>query len=149
MWGFLNKVQLIGNLGQDPEARSTRDGKKVVTLSIATGESWKDKHSGERIERTEWHRVVIFNEGLADVADKFLLKGMKVYLEGKLVTNKWQDRDGNDRYTTEIQLQPYNGVLTILSPKKNGEKTSGDDAPARAPAMAGAGGPDLDDDIPF
>ena len=103
MSGFLNKVQLIGNLGRDPEVRSTQSGKKVVTLNIATGESWKDA-SGNKVERTEWHRVVIWNEGLGEIAEKYLAKGAKVYVEGKLTTRKWQDQDGNDRYSTEIHL---------------------------------------------
>lgn len=113
MSGFLNKVQLIGNLGRDPETRSTQGGKKVVTLSIATGESWKDG-SGNRVERTEWHRVVIWNEGLGDLAEKYLVKGAKVYIEGKLTTRKWQDQDGHERTSTEIHLTPYNGTLTFL-----------------------------------
>lgn len=159
MSGYLNRVQLIGNLGQDPEVRATQAGKKIVTLSIATSESWKDAQSGERRERTEWHRVVIFNEGLADIAERYLTKGAKVLIEGKLVTNKWTDKDGNDRYTTEVQVQPYNGTLTFLDTKKSDSRTSGDDrAPARRePAMTGAGGStgagfgggDLDDGIPF
>ena len=131
MSGFLNKVQLIGNLGRDPEVRSTQGGKKVVTLSIATGESWKDA-SGNKVERTEWHRVVIWNEGLGDIAEKYLVKGAKVYVEGKLTTRKWQDQDGNDRYSTEIHLTPYNGTMTFLD--------AGADRPRRAPrepAMAG------------
>jgi single-strand DNA-binding protein len=159
MSGYLNRVQLIGNLGQDPEVRSTTAGKKIVTLSIATSESWNDAQSGERRERTEWHRVVIFNEGLAKIAEKYLVKGAKVLIEGKLATNKWTDKDGNDRYTTEVQVQPYNGTLTFLDTKKpEGRTTSGERTTARRePEMAGAGGSTgtgfgggvLDDEIPF
>ena len=154
MSGYLNRVQLVGNLGNDPEVRSTQAGKKIVTLSIATGERWTDANTGERRERTEWHRVVIFNEGLAKIAERYLTKGAKVLIEGKLATNKWTDKDGNDRYTTEVQVQPYNGTLTFLDSKKpesrasSGERTTA----GREPAMAGAGdgtGADLDDDVPF
>ncbi len=159
MSGYLNRVQLIGNLGQDPEVRATQAGKKIVTLSIATSESWNDAQSGERRERTEWHRVVIFNEGLAKIAEKYLTKGAKVLIEGKLATNKWTDKDGVDRYTTEVQVQPYNGTLTFLDTKKPEGRASGGERPTprREPEMAGAGGStgtgfgggDLDDDIPF
>ena len=157
MSGYLNKVQLIGNLGQDPEVRSTQGGKKVVTLSIATGESWKDA-SGNKVERTEWHRVVIWNEGLGDIAEKYLAKGAKVYVEGKLTTRKWQDQDGNDRYSTEIHLTPYNGTMTFLDSKRPEGRTQSSATPERArePAMAGGStgagfpsGGDLDDEIPF
>ena len=154
MSGYLNRVQLIGNLGQDPEVRATQAGKKIVTLSIATSESWKDKHTGERMQSTEWHRIVIFNEGLATIAEQYLIKGAKVLVEGKLVTNKWKDRDGNDRYTTEVQIQPYSGILTFLdSRKQDGEGASADGrstgtaAPQRERVMASAG--DLDDEVPF
>jgi single-strand DNA-binding protein len=115
MSGFLNRVQLIGNLGRDPEVRTMQNGGQVVTLSIATSESWKDDRSGERRERTEWHRVVIFNEGLGKIAERYLQKGAKIYLEGKLTTRKWQDQSGADRYSTEIHLTPFNGVLTFLA----------------------------------
>ena len=118
----VNRVQLIGNLGRDPEVRTTQSGGRVVTLSIATSESWKDERSGERRERTEWHRVVIFNEGLGKIAERYLEKGAKVYLEGKLTTRKWQDQSGADRYSTEIHLTPYNGVLTFLDSKREGER---------------------------
>ena len=125
MSGFLNRVQLIGNLGRDPEVRTTQSGGRVVTLSIATSESWKDERSGERRERTEWHRVVIFNEGLGKIAERYLEKGAKVYLEGKLTTRKWQDQSGADRYSTEIHLTPYNGVLTFLDSRRDGARPSG------------------------
>ncbi len=159
MSGYLNRVQLIGNLGQDPEARATTAGKKIVTLSIATSESWNDAQSGERKERVEWHRVVIFNEGLAKLAGKYLVKGSKVFIEGKLATNKWTDTEGRDRYTTEIQVQPYNGTLTFLDSKRPEGRASGGEraTPRREPEMAGAGGStgagfgggDMDDEIPF
>ena len=114
MAGSVNKVILVGNLGRDPESRSFQNGGKVVELRIATSESWKDRNSGERKEKTEWHTVKIFNEGLANVAERFLRKGSKVYIEGALTTRKWQDQQGNDRYSTEITLQGFNSVLTML-----------------------------------
>jgi single-strand DNA-binding protein len=114
MAGSVNKVILVGNLGRDPESRSFQNGGKVVNLRIATSESWKDKNSGERKEKTEWHSVAIFNEGLANVAERFLRKGSKVYIEGALQTRKWQDQQGNDKYSTEIVLQGFNSVLTTL-----------------------------------
>ena len=149
MSGFLNKATLIGNLGRDPEVRTTRDGKQVVTLSIATSESWNDQYSGERRQRTEWHRVVIWTEGLSKIAEKHLAKGSKVYIEGKLVTRKWQDQSGADRYSTEIHLTPYNGKLTFLdSPQRRAAGGERSASPQRQPATTGAGG-DLDDEIPF
>jgi single-strand DNA-binding protein len=128
MSGYLNKVQLIGNLGADPESRTMQNGGLVVTLSVATNESWRDQASGERRTRTEWHRVVIFNEGLGKVVDQYLAKGAKIYLEGTLRTRKWQDSDGHDRYSTEIHLTPYNGTLTFLDAPRNGEGEVGDGA---------------------
>ena len=158
MSGFLNKVQLIGNLGRDLETRDTQTGKAVVTLNVATGESWKDA-SGNKVERTEWHRVVIWNEGLGAIAGKYLTKGAKVYVEGKLTTRKWQDQAGNDRYSTEIHITPYNGTITFLeSASASRERPNGDDGrePAREPAAAGGGtggrfhgGGDLDDEFPL
>lgn len=145
MSGYLNRVQLIGNLGRDPEVRTMQNGGSVVTLSIATAESWKEQN-GERRERTEWHRVVIFNEGLGKIAERYLEKGAKVYLEGQLRTRKWQDQSGADRYSTEIHLTPYNGTLTFLDSKKDGDRASGGGS-AREPAAPGDGGPD--DEIPF
>ncbi|HDA7950775.1 TPA: single-stranded DNA-binding protein, partial [Staphylococcus aureus] len=121
MAGSVNKVLLIGNLGSDPEVRRTQDGKPVVNLSVATSETWKDKASGERKEKTEWHRVVIWNEGLCSVAEKYLQKGSKVYIEGALQTRKWQDKDGQDKYSTEVVLNGYGGVLTMLD--KPGERS--------------------------
>jgi single-strand DNA-binding protein len=114
MAGSVNKVILIGNLGRDPEVRTMQDGRKVVNLTIATGESWRDRTTGERKERTEWHRVVIFNDRLGDVAERFLKKGAKVYLEGQLQTRKWTDQSGQEKYTTEVVLQQYRGELTML-----------------------------------
>ncbi|KQR83642.1 single-stranded DNA-binding protein [Sphingomonas sp. Leaf343] len=114
MAGSVNKVILVGNLGRDPESRSFQNGGKVVELRIATSESWKDRNSGERKEKTEWHTVKVFNEGLANVAEKYLRKGSKVYIEGALTTRKWQDQQGQDRYSTEITLQGFNSVLTML-----------------------------------
>ena len=114
MAGSVNKVILVGNLGRDPESRSFQNGGKVVELRIATSESWKDRNSGERKEKTEWHTVKVFNEGLANVAERYLRKGSKVYIEGALTTRKWQDQQGQDRYSTEIVLQGFNSVLTML-----------------------------------
>src|SRR3972149_3899437 len=114
MAGSVNKVILVGNLGRDPEVRFSQDGGKIVNMSIATSESWNDKASGQRKEKTEWHRVVIFNDRLADVAEKYLKKGSKVYVEGQLQTRKWTGQDGNERYTTEVVLQRFRGELTLL-----------------------------------
>ncbi len=162
MAGSVNKVILVGNLGRDPEIRSTQDGTRVANLSVATSESWRDKNSGERKERTEWHRVVVFNDRLVEVIEKYLRKGAKVYLEGQLQTRKWTDQSGQEKYTTEVVLQRYRGELTMLDGRGGGGGGSGD-APSgepeeggysgggrssggRAPAPAGS---DLDDDIPF
>lgn len=120
MAGSINKVILVGNLGADPEVRRMQDNRPVVNLSIATTESWKDKNSGERREKTEWHRVVIFNEGLCRVAEQYLKKGAKVYIEGSLQTRKWQDNNGQDKYSTEIVLQGFNGNLTMLDGRSGG-----------------------------
>ena len=120
MAGSVNKVILVGNLGKDPESRSFQNGGKVVELRIATSESWKDRNSGERKEKTEWHTVKVFNEGLANVAEKYLRKGSKVYVEGALTTRKWQDAQGQDRYSTEVTLQGFNSVLTMLDGPNGG-----------------------------
>jgi len=165
MAGSVNKVILIGNLGADPEIRRTQDGRPIANLRVATSESWRDKTTGERREKTEWHRVVIFNEGLCKIVEQYLKKGSKVYLEGALQTRKWQDKDGQDRYSTEVVLQGFNSQLTMLDTRGGsgaGASDSGDDfgssgpssgAPARRqPAMAGAVGgkrDDMDDEIPF
>jgi single-strand DNA-binding protein len=147
MAGSVNKVILIGNLGRDPEVRSTQDSMKIVQLSIATSESWKDKMSGERKDKTEWHRVVIFNERLAEVAEKFLKKGSKVYVEGQLQTRKWTDKDGLEKYTTEVVLSRFRGELTMLDGRaEGGGMGGGGGGRSKAPA----GGPDdMDDEIPF
>ena len=153
MAGSVNKVILVGNLGRDPEVRSTQDGAKVANLSVATSENWKDKNSGERRERTEWHRVAIFNERLVDVAEKYLKKGSKVYIEGQLQTRKWTDQSGQERYTTEIVLNRFRGELTMLDGRGGGGADAGDgggmsEPPAQGGGRSGGGG-DLDDDIPF
>jgi len=129
MSGYLNKAQLIGNLGADPESRTMQNGGQVVTLSVATSDSWRDQASGERRTRTEWHRIVIFNEGLGRIADQYLTKGARVYVEGMLRTRKWQDAEGHDRYSIEIHLTPYNGTLTFLDPRKGGEWAPADGSP--------------------
>src|SRR5882757_7919258 len=158
MAGSVNKVVLIGNLGRDPEVRRLTSGDPVVNLSIATSESWRDKASGERKEKTEWHRVVIFNENLAKVAEQYLKKGSKVYLEGQLQTRKYTDKDGVEKYSTEVVLQNFNSTLTMLDTRGGGGGASDSDndfgsqgaTPARKPAMAGAGKRgDMDDEIPF
>ena len=158
MAGSVNKVILIGNLGADPEVRRTQDGKAIANLRVATSETWRDKATGERREKTEWHRVVIFNENLSKIAEQYLKKGSKVYLEGSLQTRKWQDKDGQDRYTTEVVLQGFNAQLTMLDRaggggggelSDNGEfGSSGPTARSKQPAMAGGRG-DMDDEIPF
>ena len=151
MAGSLNKACIIGNLGQDPEVRNLPSGGKVVNLSIATSESWKDKNTGERRERTEWHRIVIFSEGLAKVAEQYLKKGAKVYVEGQIQTRKWQDQDGKDRYSTEIVLQGFNAMLTMLDGRNGGD--GGSAAPAQQSQAAQqnnkVGVSDDDDSIPF
>ncbi len=131
MAGSVNKVILVGNLGADPEVRQTQDGRPIVNLRVATSDSWRDKATGERREKTEWHRVVIFNEGLCRVAEQYLKKGSKVYLEGQLQTRKWQDQSGQDRYSTEVVLQGFNSTLTMLDGRPSGgggeERQSGGD----------------------
>ncbi|HVY51494.1 MAG TPA: single-stranded DNA-binding protein [Devosia sp.] len=160
MAGSVNKVILVGNLGADPEVRTLPSGNKVVNLSVATSDTWRDKNTGERKEKTEWHRVVIFSEGLVRVAEQYLRKGSKVYLEGALQTRKWQDQSGQDRYSTEVVLQGFNSNLTMLDGRgdNGGESTGFSGPPARegrgesrrpaasAPAFEPGG---IDDDIPF
>lgn len=156
----LNKVMLIGNLGREPEIRSTQSGEWVPNLSLATSERWRDKQTGEKREKTEWHRIVIFNEKLVDVAERYLRKGSKVYIEGKLQTRKWTDQNGQEKYTTEIVLAKFNGVITMLDRAGNDNASGGDhvddDGPAggtgqqQSAGRPGSGvGSDLDDDIPF
>jgi len=146
MAGSVNKVILIGNLGRDPEVRRMTSGDPVVNLSIATSESWRDKASGERKEKTEWHRVVIFNPNLAEVAEKYLKKGAKIYVEGQLATRKWTDKDGAEKYTTEIVLNRFRGELVMLDAKGEG---SGARISAAAEAPASFDRSELDDEIPF
>jgi single-strand DNA-binding protein len=166
MAGSVNKVILVGNLGKDPEIRRTQDGRPIANLSVATSEQWRDKATGERKEKTEWHRVVIFSEGLAKVAEQYLKKGAKVYIEGQLQTRKWTDQSGVEKYSTEVVLQGFNSNLTMLDGRGGAgagagggggfSDEAGNDfgnaAPRRAVAAAGAGGGrngDMDDDIPF
>ena len=154
MSGFLNRVQLIGNLGRDPEVRTTQGGERIVTLNIATSESWKDRLSGERKERTEWHRVVIFNNGLGEVAEKYLRKGAKIFLEGKLATRKWTDQSGQDRYSTEIVISPYNGTITFLDSRRDGNGSTQQNGSSNAaregvPSWDAPRSDDADSDIPF
>ncbi len=160
MAGSVNKVILVGNLGADPEIRRTQDGRPIANFSVATSDSWRDKATGERRERTEWHRVVIFNEGLCKIVENYLRKGSKVYLEGALQTRKWQDQSGTDRYSTEVVLQGFNSSLTMLDSRASGgsenfgsdygssqSSQDGQALPAAGPAGGPAGG--IDDDIPF
>jgi len=169
MAGSVNKVILVGNLGRDPEIKRMPSGDAIVNFSIATSETWRDKQTGERKEKTEWHRIVIFNEGLAKIAEQYLRKGSKVYIEGQLQTREWQDKDGTKRSTTEVVLQRYRGEMTLLDGRGDGAPSAGRDmvedgasggydrggydrggAPNRAPAARPASRPsDMDDDIPF
>jgi single-strand DNA-binding protein len=165
--GSVNKVILIGNLGRDPDVRSMQNGGKVCNLSLATSESWKDKQSGERREKTEWHRVVLFNENLVSVAERYLKKGSKVYIEGQLETRKYQDKDGAEKYTTEVVLRQFRGELTLLDARGEGGGAAAgfsgpDEGGYRAPSGGGGGrsgggggkgepdwAADLNDDVPF
>lgn len=165
MAGSVNKVIIIGNLGRDPEVRSFANGGKVCNLRIATSETWRDKQSGERREKTEWHSVAIFQEGLVKIAEQYLKKGSKVYIEGKLQTRKWQDQSGQDRYSTEVVLQGYDGTLTMLDGPSGGggggggggsygDDSGGGSYGGGSPDRSGGGGggnygSDMDDDIPF
>lgn len=151
MAGSVNKVILVGNLGKDPEVRRTTSGDPVVNLSIATSESWRDKASGERKEKTEWHRVVIFNKNLAEVAEKYLRKGSKVYVEGQLQTRKWTDKDGAEKYSTEVVLQNFRGELTMLDGRNGNEGGGGAFAGGRGASDAPASfqRDEMDDEIPF
>jgi len=166
MAGSVNKVILVGNLGKDPEVRNTQAGQKIVNFTMATSDTWNDKASGERKERTEWHRVVIFNERLADVAERFLRKGRKVYVEGALQTRKWTDQSGQEKYTTEVVIDRFRGELTLLDSNRGEEGGAGEgggygggrasSGPPRTSGGGGRGGSgwdapkgDLDDEIPF
>jgi single-strand DNA-binding protein len=158
MAGSVNKVILVGNLGRDPEIRRTQDGRPIANLRIATSETWRDKNTGERREKTEWHSVAIFNEGLCKVAEQYLRKGSKVYIEGQLQTRKWQGQDGQDRYTTEVVLQGFNGTLHMLDGRSgasggmsdNGQADYGEsyDEPRGGGSSGGFDKP-IDDEIPF
>ncbi|HZQ40845.1 MAG TPA: single-stranded DNA-binding protein [Rhizomicrobium sp.] len=148
MAGSVNKVILVGNLGKDPEVRRMTSGEPVVNLSVATSESWRDKASGERKEKTEWHRVVIFNKNLADVAEKYLRKGSKVYVEGQLQTRKWTDKDGQEKYSTEVVLQNFRGELTMLD-GRGGEGGGGGGGRGASEAPASFQRDEMDDEIPF
>lgn len=164
----LNKVQLIGRLGRDPESRSFQNGGKIVTLRLATSETWRDKQSGERKERTEWHTVTIHNEAVGKIAEQYLRKGSEVYVEGKLETRKWQDQSGQDRYSTEVVIRPYGGEIVLLGGRQDGHGGNRDDrgedrgndrrdggsssssgGGSRSGGGYGGGRSDLDDDIPF
>jgi single-strand DNA-binding protein len=167
MAGSVNKVILVGNLGADPEIRRTQDGRPIANLRVATSESWRDKATGERKEKTEWHRVVIFSEGLCRVAEQYLKKGAKIYIEGQLQTRKWQDQSGQDKYSTEVVLQGFNSVLTMLDGRGGGGGAMSDDSGSDFGSSGGSfggggqqrrvaaggggrgGGNDMDDDIPF
>ena len=164
MAGSVNKVILVGNLGKDPEIRRTQDGRPIANLSVATSETWRDRATGERKEKTEWHRVVIFNEGLAKVAEQYLKKGAKVYIEGQLQTRKWTDQSGVEKYSTEVVLQGFNSNLTMLDGRGGGGSFSDDmgggggdfgvsgpssSAPRRAVPAGARNNSDMDDDIPF
>jgi single-strand DNA-binding protein len=161
MSGCVNKVILLGNLGRDPEVKQTRSGEPMVNLRIATNDTWRDKATGERKEKTEWHRVVIFSEGLCKIAEQYLKKGSKIYIEGQLQTRKYTDKDGVEKYSTEVVLQNFNSTLTMLDTRGGGGGGGADTSddsfgsqgamPARKPAMAGGGGKrgDMDDEIPF
>ncbi len=160
MAGSVNKVILVGNLGRDPEVRFSQDGNKIVNMSLATSESWTDRSSGERREKTEWHRVVIFNERLSEIAEKYLNKGSKVYLEGQLQTRKWTGNDGIEKYTTEVVLSRFRGELTMLDSRGGGgsgdygggsdpEYVAPDSSSASGGGQGGGIGDDLDDEIPF
>ena len=147
MAGSLNKVTLIGNIGKDPEIRTMQSGGKVATFPVATSKSWKDKQSGERQERTQWHNIVVFNDGLVTVIEKYLKKGAKIYIEGELETRKWQDKDGKDHYATEVVLRPYSGDLQMLDAKKDDDAPAKSDPPDRRQAPPAYD--ELQDEIPY
>ena len=169
MAGSINKVILVGNLGNEPEIRQTQDGREIANLSIATSESWKDKNTGERKDKTEWHRVSVTNEGLIKVIENYVQKGSKLYIEGQLETRKWQDANGQDKYSTEVVLRPYRGELTMLDSRNQGQSQGGgynqsqgggfndsqgggfdQGAPAQSQSQAApASAPEFEDEIPF
>ena len=149
MGGSVNKVVLIGNLGKDPEVHTTQAGSKILSFTMATSEAWNDRASGERKERTEWHRVVVFNEAIADIGERYLAKGVKVYVEGHLQTRKWTDQGGQERYATEVVLPRFKGEMTMLSRANAGERSEGDATGGGYLPRGGAGSGGPDDDIPF
>lgn len=157
MAGSVNKVILVGNLGKDPESRTFQSGDKVVNFTLATSETWKDKASGERKERTEWHRIAVYNQGLVNVCENYLKKGSKVYIEGQLETRKWTDKDGVEKYTTEIALRPFRSELTMLDSKGGGggrssdsfQDSGSDPYSSGAPSRSSAPAHELEDEIPF
>jgi len=153
MAGSINKVTLIGRLGAEPDVRSTQDGRSIVSFSVATSETWKDKNSGEKREKTEWHRVVIFNEGLGKIAQQYLNKGSRVYLEGQLQTRKWEDQSGQEKYTTEVVIQNYNGNLTLLDSRNDNSSQNSQIADNKSNFIDTATKTDenneFDDEIPF
>lgn len=153
MAGSVNKVILVGNLGKDPEIRNTQDGREIASFSVATSESWKDKSTGERKEKTEWHRVVVFNDALVKVIKNYVKKGSKLYIEGQLQTRKWTDKDGHEKYSTEVVLQGFNGVLTMLDGRREGGSYEGGSSGGYSQSQ-GASAPApkaelMDDEIPF
>lgn len=147
MAGSVNKVILVGNLGRDPEVRHTQDGKPIVNLSLATSETWRDRNTGERKEKTEWHNIVIRNDNIGKTATQYLRKGSEVYVEGSIQTRKWQDQNGQDRYSTEIVIGPFNGGLTLIGGKSDGA-SGGQQSSGRLDGGS-SHDPDLDDDVPF
>lgn len=152
MAGSVNKVTLVGNLGRDPEIRATQDGREIANLAVATSDTWRDKNTGERREKTEWHRVVIFSDGLVNVAKNYLRKGSKVYIEGSLQTRKWTDKEGVEKYSTEVVLQGYNSNLTMLDSRSDGGGASRSDdfgGNAQSSKRSGVSEMALDDEIPF
>jgi len=147
MAGSVNKVIIIGNVGKDPEIRSTQDGREIASLAIATSDNWKEKNTGERKEKTEWHKVLVFSSGLVGVIKQYVKKGSKVYIEGALQTRKWQDQSGADRYTTEVVLQAYGGTLTLLDSRGSSDNASS--APQEQPQADYGANDELDSEIPF
>ena len=145
----INKVILVGNVGQDPEIRSTQDGREIATFSVATSENWKDKNSGERKEKTEWHRVVVFSQGLVGIIKNYVKKGSKLYLEGQLQTRKWSDNSGVEKYTTEIVLQNYNSILQILDGRGSSSEVTGNARIDDSRKSSNISAEEIDDEIPF
>lgn len=149
MAGSLNKVILIGNLGRDPEIRSTNEGKEIASFSIATSESWKDRATGEKKEKTEWHRIAVFSEGLVKIVKNYVKKGSKLYIEGQLQTRKWVDNEGNEKYTTEVILQNYNSTLLLLDSRNQEFSNMSSDSSSRGSAKSNFENSEFDDEVPF